>query len=95
MSVRNRSKWDYEYRTFCDFGTPGRRDVIANHFSLAAAQKAFKRWKKWYSYEGNISGRHLYRCWQEKRYTNEIINDTGSPWEITARSSSKLATQST
>lgn len=75
-----RQSW--EYATYCDFGDPTRRERITKHFSKDAALRAFKRWRLWYSHEGLIPDRHLWRCWQEKRDTREIINDTGSVWHV-------------
>lgn len=83
MGVRGKSYWEWEYATYCDYGNPNHRTRITRHFSKAAAIRAFKRWRTWYSHEGGRPERHLWRCWQEKRSTNEIINDTGSVWHTT------------
>ena len=76
MSVRGKSKYDWEYRTLCDFGTPGRKSTIARHYSLAAANNAFKKIRKIYGPDSRRAESFLYRCWQEDRQST-IINDTG------------------
>ncbi len=66
MPVAGKTKHDWCAKTLCDFGTPGRRDTLARHFSLAAAVRAFKRINKIY---GELHG---WNCWQEDRNTTVI-----------------------
>lgn len=75
MSIR-RTKYNWDYRTLCDFGTHGRKQTISRHYSLQAAQRAFKQLKKYYSRESFDGNKILWRCWQENR-AGDIINDTG------------------
>jgi hypothetical protein len=79
MGVHGKSYWDHEFRAFCDFGVPGRKTEIARHYSKAAADRAFKRYKRYYSRLGRMRERHMWRCWQEDRY-GRVVRDTGDIW---------------
>lgn len=76
MGVYRRRYYTWDFATYTDHGEQGRRDRIARHFSRGAADRAFKRIRKIYSHESNVAGRENWRCWQEDRSGNEIINDT-------------------
>lgn len=71
---RRRSAW--EYATFCNFGELGRKRIVARHFSVSAADRAFKKLRKWYSHEARTFDKENWRCWQENRAGDHIINDT-------------------
>ena len=60
MSVAGKKKNDWVAATYCDFGTPGRKDVITHHFSIAAAVRRYHNINKIYSQSG-------WHCWQEDR----------------------------
>jgi hypothetical protein len=77
MSVRGKTKYDWEFRTFSDFGVPGRRRIIGRHYSERAALRAFKELKKSYSRFSDEGSRLLWRCWQEDR-RGVIVRDTGA-----------------
>jgi len=66
MSVSGKKKSDWVARTFCDFGDVSRRDVLTNHYSIKAANRAFEGTAKIYSRFG--------RVWQEDR-EGKVIND--------------------
>ncbi|NDD52321.1 hypothetical protein EBZ39_00315 [bacterium] len=65
MSVEGKSKNDWCAVTLCDFGEPGRRDVISRHFFMETALRGFKRINQVY-------GRAGWNCWQEDRERNVI-----------------------
>lgn len=71
-----RSRYAWEYATFCNYGELGRKRVVSRHFSRAAADKAFKRLRKAFSHEAREFSRENWRCWQENRAGDQIINDT-------------------
>jgi len=54
--------------TYCDFGTPPRKDAIRQHGSVDTAKRAFRRVAKIYA---DLWG---WRCWQETA-EGEIINE--------------------
>jgi hypothetical protein len=60
MSVAGKKKDEWVAATYCDFGTPGRKDAISHHFSIAAAVRRYNVLNKVY-------GRNDWRCWQEDR----------------------------
>lgn len=76
MSVYGKSYWSWEYATYCNFGDSRKRRV-SRHFSRRAADRAFQRLRKIYSHEGRMPDRENWRCWQENRAGDHIINDTG------------------
>jgi hypothetical protein len=61
-------KSDIAAYTYCDFGTPPRKDVMRRHGSVDKAKRAFARVAKIYA---DLWG---WRCWQETA-EGEIIND--------------------
>lgn len=65
MSVAGKTKDEWIAQTFCDFGEPGRRTVLTQHFFLETAKRGFQRTKKIYSAHG-------WHCWQEDRAGNVI-----------------------
>lgn len=67
MSVPGMSKDDWVAKTYCDFNSPSRKEVLRTHFSVGAAARAFSKILKIYAQYG--------RCWQETR-EGEIINDS-------------------
>lgn len=67
MSVSGKSKHEWVAVTLCDFGTPGRRESIRNHFTMEAAYRAFNDLCKVYGREG-------WRCWQETR-DGDLVNE--------------------
>lgn len=69
MSVEGKKKSEWEVRTYCDFGTPPRKEVIRSHFSVDAALRAYKEIEKIY---GSNSLKH--RVWQETK-DGDILND--------------------
>lgn len=66
----------FRYRTYSDYGDTNRQVLVSQHRSLASAQKAFKRIRQHYSFEGNLPTRENWRCWQEDLETQQIVNDT-------------------
>lgn len=70
-----RSRWGWEFATYTNFGE-ARKRIVARHFSLAAADRAFKRLRRIYSHERRQPGYEKWRCWQENRAGDHIINDT-------------------
>jgi hypothetical protein len=72
----SRSRYAWEYATFCNFGELGRKRLVMRHFSLRAADKAFKILRKRYSHEARDFSKDNWRCWQENRAGDHIINDT-------------------
>lgn len=71
MSVAGKKKSDWEVRTYCDFGTPPRKEVLRSHFSISAAIRAYREIEKIY---GSNSLHGSSRVWQETR-EGKIIND--------------------
>jgi hypothetical protein len=71
--------WNWDYATYCDFGDETKKRRISKHFSLTAADRAFKRLSAIYSHRSRISSRENWRLWQENRAGDHIINDTGKP----------------
>lgn len=65
MSVAGKTKDDWIAQTFCDFGEPGRKDVITQHFFIETAKRGFQRVSKIYSQQG-------WHCWQEDRDGNVL-----------------------
>ena len=61
-------KFEYEYVTLCDFGTPNRRDALGKHKNLATANRQYAR--LWRIY-GKLHG---YKVWLE---TAEQANKKG------------------
>jgi hypothetical protein len=67
--------------TYTDHGQLNRRVRICRHYSEETAAKAWKRISRWHGPRSNATGTGSsinWRVWQERRHTNEIINDTGS-----------------
>jgi hypothetical protein len=62
-----------EAYTYCDFGTPGRADRIAKHFTIGAARRCYARIKKIYS--GPQRGNEVWRLWQVAT-DGSVINDS-------------------
>lgn len=65
MPVAGKTKDEWVAQTFCDFGQPGRKTALANHFSIEAAIRRFKHIHKIYA-------RDDWTCWQEDRAGNVI-----------------------
>jgi len=72
MPVAGKKKSDWEVRTYCDFGTPPRKEVLRTHFSIDAALNAYKELEKIYGSNSLCS--HGARVWQETK-SGEVIND--------------------
>jgi len=66
--------------TYSDHGQFNRRVRMCRHYSEEAAAKAWKKIVRWHGPRaaGAIGSGIGWRMWQERRDTNEIINDTGS-----------------
>ena len=62
-----------EAYTYCDFGTPGRVDMISKHFSIGSARRCYARIKKIYS--GPQKEGEVWRLWQTT-FDGAIINDS-------------------
>lgn len=77
MSVAGRTKDQWEVRTYCDFGTPPRREILRTHYSIDAALRAYKELEKIYGSNSSLVGRcthAAFRVWQETK-NGEVIND--------------------
>ena len=72
MPVAGKKKTDWEVRTYCDFGTPPRKEVLRSHFSISAALRAYKEIEKIYG--PNSLTKSKSRVWQETR-EGKILND--------------------
>jgi len=66
MSVAGKTKTEWAAQTFCDFGEPGRKTALTNHFSLEAARSRFNAIYKIYAEPD-------WHCWQEDR-AGKVIN---------------------
>jgi len=66
MSVLGKGLHEWEAQTICDFGDSCRKQVIRVHYSLGAAQRAYRKLLKLYGKEG--------RLWQETKH-GTVIND--------------------
>jgi hypothetical protein len=66
--MRTDNPTKYAAFTYCDFGDPNRRDVISSHFTVAAAQRRFRRIARIYS------DLHGWRVWQENAASGEVLN---------------------
>jgi hypothetical protein len=58
-----------KYATYCDFGTPNRKETIRIHLSEGSAKKAFRELEK-------IYGRDNSKVWQEP-YDHPIVLKNG------------------
>jgi len=66
MSVRGKTKANVVAVTCCDFGQPGRREVLAEHYSYAAACRAYqKHWEIYHRLPAQRGERPLARVWIE------------------------------
>lgn len=65
--------------TYTDHGQFNRRVRMCRHYSEEAAAKAWKRLIRWHGPRSrSTASSGGWRIWQERRYDNVIINDTGS-----------------
>jgi hypothetical protein len=77
MPVVGKKKSDWEVRTYCDFGTPPRKEVLRTHFSIDAALRSYNELEKIYGSNSLLVGRcthAAFRVWQETR-SGDVIND--------------------
>jgi hypothetical protein len=66
VSVKGKKKADVVAVTCCDFGSRGRREVITEHYSWAAACRAYaKYWKIYHRKPAERGERPLVRVWIE------------------------------
>lgn len=60
MGIKNKTRANVVAVTCCDFGTPGRRDVICEHYSFSAACRAYQ--KHWEIYHRGPAEQGLKRA---------------------------------